>query len=704
LEPAAKLDPRLRYVLAETDRPVGELADSLRLARDEHTPPDSVEVLIRCAKKKGVRTAHSVGEKLQDAGVEVVSLVAGPEFVVTGSVPVDRLQELAGQDWVAEVEAARELFLDLDLSGVDVRVRPVQMLPPPLRGQGVLVGVVDGGIDFTHDDFRNADGTSRIRFLWDQNANRVAGGRVPFGREYTKADLDAALRTDPPPVPVAHVDRQGHGTHVAGIAAGSGRSSGGTFVGMAPDAELVVVSVRGEGPTLGQSSSALAAFRYLVDRARDLRRPVAVNQSQGMNGGGHSGESLLEVGMDNLARQPGVVIVKSAGNEQQWRIHAGGQVALGTTAVLEVDVGGSNTQDDVLEVWHDGADQLVVAVQPPGGPAPVANDFVAPGTTSTFDTPAGNKVRIDSIVDASDTGDVRTALFLSRGRAPRIQPGRWRLHLRGDAVTLGRYDVWIERSREPRARQQARFSTGSDDPAGTISIPGTARRVLTVGSYVTRPGRGGTGAGRLSAFSSHGPTRYGLQKPEVAAPGENIASALSSAADLPAFQPGYALLAGTSMAAPHVTGAAALLLEVNPAFTCEQVKQLLMRAARRDDFAASAPDNAWGNGKLDVQRAVELARAVRFPVISQVAARGTVLSWQTDVPTTGAVRFNTHQRRLLLGKASGSRADLTLATQRSLDLAGLPPGTYHCEVLAFTAEEWWTLEDAAGSHYPVVVT
>jgi hypothetical protein len=135
------------------------------------------------------------------------------------------------------------------------------------------------------------------------------------------------------------------------------------------------------------------------------------------------------------------------------------------------------------------------------------------------------------------------------------------------------------------------------------------------------------------------------------------------------------------------------------------VKQLLGRAARRDGAAASAPDDRWGHGRLTVQRAVELARTVRFPVVSNVTVNGTRLAWTTDLPTTGAVRFNPLQRRMALGRAVGSRASLVLGVQHAIDLQGLPPATYHCEILAFTPgpEEWQTVEDNQGQHFTVTV-
>lgn len=167
--------------------------------------------------------------------------------------------------------------------------------PPGFRGAGVIVGIIDNGIDFTHECFREAGGTSRITAIWDQNlaptGNESSPSGFPFGVEYTKSDIDAALANSNPFSVVRHRDgdtRSGHGTHVAGIAAGDGSVAGNgqpafTFVGVAPEANILMVANRSEGSALGDSASTLDAVAYIFNKASSLRKPVVINQSQGDN-------------------------------------------------------------------------------------------------------------------------------------------------------------------------------------------------------------------------------------------------------------------------------------------------------------------------------------------------------------------------------------------------------------------------------------
>lgn len=681
------LDPRLRYLMQTADTASPATVAQLGL-EDAIAPTPTVEVLVRMRHEAAWQEA---GAMLAAAGLRVRAAVPGPYLVASGDIDLAQLPALEQVASVRRVEASRPLVPELDLCVPEVRADLVHAGNPAVRGVGTLVGIIDSGIDFRHPDFRRPDGTTRIRLLWDQGAQSVPGGRVHYGREYTQAQIDAALDgtgalADAPPI-----DPDGHGTHVTGIAAGGGRAKP-THLGLAPDAELIIVVLNaGDAATLGRSVRAFEAFTYVVEQAAGM--PVAINFSQGMNGGGHAGETVLETGLDNLARRPNVAIIKSAGNEQQERIHAGGTLPAQATRELALDVRSNDRLDDIIEVWFNDTDDIAVALRPPGG---TATPFVPRGTDGAFTTAAGNSVSIAVDADAEQTGDTVATLILARGTASMIQPGQWTLLLRAGNLSVGRFDAWIERThRSFGGGEQSRFAETASEPISTISVPGTARNIITVGAYVTRlsnPPAAPLGA--VSLFSSNGPTRYGQLKPELVAPGEVTESAAVGTS-------GLVTMRGTSMAAPVVTGAAALLLSQRAGLTCMQLKQILTRTARRTGAAIAAPDNAWGYGKLDVAAAVDLARQVRFPVITNVLVAGASISWETDVETTGAVRFLPSRRQLLLSKNPRSLADLTPARSHSITLSGVPAGTYFCQIVAFTQDNFWTEEDDGGRCFAV---
>lgn len=696
----SKLDHRLRSLLRHREQPMFDMAEAGPLAAvEEAVAPaaEMVEVHARCANEAAVG-------RLEEAGMEIWSHIPGAYSVAAGRLPVHILEAFAvGEsiEGVERLEASRALGEELDLARTDTRVEPLHTPEDPnatpLRGGGVIVGIIDGGIDYRHEAFRNDDGTSRILFLWDQRAASDGSGTVPFGRQYDKAAIDAALASGDPLGQVPHRDTRGHGTHVACIAAGNGRSND-DFRGVAPDADLIVVASRGETKTLGRSTSAQAAYQYIVDRAQG--RPLVINQSQGMNGGGHCGESLLETAIDNLLRGRAAIAVKSAGNEQQWRIHAGGELLEGQTATRDFRVGQGNFRIAILEAWFDDLDTISIALQPPGEEA--LPFLESDEGSAEFRTQADNEVFIQIDRDADDTGDTLATIEISRGLAPVIRPGTWRLHLRGDEIEDGRFDVWIERSFSPRSQFQARFTPESYDETRTVSVPGTARWIIVAGSHITR--EPGAPVGQISNFSSHGPTRYGLRRPTLTAPGQRIIAARSRDSDEePNPDELHTLLPGTSMAAPHVAGTIALLLERRGDLTAEQVEQILTRSARTDFFSESAPDDAWGSGKLDAFAAVELAEEADFAEVSNVRIDGTELAWETDLPTTATVRFNRSKRRLLLGRSEGSRTTLTADTAHEVSLADLDAGTYFCEILVFTDEGFRTTDDNGGSNYVVTV-
>lgn len=643
-----------------------------------------VEVLVRL-RNQGDDEATLAA--LAELGMVMRAKVAGPNTVISGEVPLCNLPAIEQMASVRRVEASRHMHQEFDSCVTEVNAHIPHARIPAIRGAGALIGIIDTGIDFRHPDFINPDcRTSRVRLLWDQGAEAVPNSAVPYGREFTREEINAALNQFTPAADCVPSDPDGHGTHVCGIAAGSGRA-GPSHIGLAPDSDLIVVALsRTEASTLGRSVHAFEAFAYVVEKAAG--RPVAINLSQGMNGGGHCGETVLETGLDNFARIPNVAIIKSAGNEQQMRIHAGGTLRSGETREVQLEVGDFNELDDVLEIWADDDDDIVVGLVPPDGGAARPDGR---GARGLFTTPAGNLVRIEVDRNSEQTGDTATTIIISRGAAQYIQAGTWTLVLRAGAVSSGRFDAWIERTVRPGG-EQTRFSEVSNDPTRTISIPGTARNIITVGAYVPSAE---PGAVALYGSSSLGPTRYGLCKPELVAPGE-VMSARSGTQ-------GTIVKRGTSMAAAVVTGAAALVMAERDGLTCGQLKQILIRSARAAGPPGGVSDNAWGHGRLDVEAALEVAARARFPEITDVRVDGATISWHTNVATAGAVRLHTNRRRLVLGKSPHTLEDTFPSRCHRVAVAGLPAGKYYFQVIAVSEDGFSSEDDNGGKCYEVSV-
>jgi subtilisin family serine protease len=584
-----RLDPALRFLVEEEtqgDVPMEEFASESLLAV---AAPEGREPLVSVL----VEFTGDVAA-LADAGLELRTVTGG---IATGATTVSGLEALADAPGVVRVEGSRVLVPELDLAGPASGLEVVHRGPPGLRGSGVIVGIVDSGIDITHPAFRREDGTTRILSLWDQRLVPRDGEWSPepfgFGVEYDRGAIDAALRTDDPASVVRHRDLDGHGTHVAGIAAGDGSEGPAAsvrlrYVGAAPEADLVVVA-NTRGATagelgLGDSADTLDAISYVFEIASRYGQPAVVNLSQGDNLGPHDGTSLLERGIDNLLGGPGRSVVKSAGNEGDRNAHASGVLARGGSVALNVVVPPRRRAPVMLDLWYPRDDRIHLTVAGPDG-AP--SEAVGPGGSTHLGTAGGSGIFVDHTLDDPGNGDNRIFVVLHHGGRTDVESGTWTLTLRGTEVTNGRWDCWIQRG-EPRPV----FPTDQADPQGTISVPGTAREIITVGSWVTR----GAGVGTISTFSSRGGTRDGRHAPTLAAPGQQLVSAVPGGA--------YELMSGTSMAAPMVAGAIALMLQRRRRLTQSRIRSALGSHAAVDDLTGPVPNLSWGAGRLDVAATV----------------------------------------------------------------------------------------------------
>jgi subtilisin family serine protease len=281
-------------------------------------------------------------------------------------------------------------------------------------------------------------------------------------------------------------------------------------------------------------------------------------------------------------------MIKSAGNAGADGIHAAGFVAEGGEETVSFTVRTGDTSPETMDVWYDGDDRLEIRVTEPSGTSTAS---VAPGSSANVSLSNGNQVFIDSSLNDPNNGANRIFIVLQPGGAPSLEDGEWSLTLSGTRATNGRFDAWIQ-----RGRTIARFNPPHEDQMMTISTPGTSNKMITVGCYITRSDNG---LGDLSAFSSRGPTRDGREAPDVAAPGQMILSAARGPSPDP-----YVQMGGTSMAAPHVTGGVALMLQQNGGLDQQQVKDCLRATATGDQFTGGRPNEHWGAGKMDVAGAV----------------------------------------------------------------------------------------------------
>ena len=583
----AKLDPALRALLDSTS---GADAISQGLLGDSSafewslSPTGQPRLGVLVKTERTILGGSFLGIPIRGRAGTILAL----------SATLAQVAALADASDVVYIEPSWRTQPSLDRSLPAVRADVVHAASPPILGDDVVIGVVDTGIDYTHLDFRydgNADGTeesSRIHALWDQTWGL-------FGAEYTRSEIegDLALGLGPDSGAVRSRDTNGHGTHVASIAAGDGTSSTNGFVGVAPGAWIVAVK------TSFFTADIIRAVEYVFDQADALGLPAVVNLSLGGQEGPHDGTSLFEEGIDQLATGPGRIVVVSAGNEGDLSIHTSGDLN-GNSKTFFVR---PEEWELELSVWYPGGSQFSITVTAPGGESAVATTGVETGYVSTAD----GTLFIDNASGGTNPNNGDHEAFL---RLANVAVGeRWRVEIT-DWGGGGRFDAWVTTDRG---------TIEGGDSFSTIDEPGNGDRVITVGSFNSKSTWASLAGsqdysaqypvGAASDFSSLGPTRDGRTKPELSAPGAWVCAAGSEDAATFAYLTNpdgvHVMEIGTSMAAPHVSGAVALLLSIDPSLTTGEVRSLLTATASTDSNTGSIPNFRWGWGKLDVAAAIE---------------------------------------------------------------------------------------------------
>jgi len=528
------------------------------------------------------------------------------------TVPIPLLDELDKDPAIAYVHASEPLKLDRPevtrvLPNKKLHSKAIGSAKKYGRGEGVLIGIIDvGGFDFSHRDFLDEKGQTRFVAIWDQGGDfRNPPRDFPYGAEFRKDQLDAAIAAASPGLPPAPwIERQSqlhpgsHGTHVASIAAGNS--------GVCPKAKIAAVlidvptledEVARRRATFSDSSRITHAVEYLLSIAEEMKLPIAINISLGTNGGPHDGSSGVSRWLDAYLATPGRAICVAAGNAGQekardkgdlgWvmgRIHTSGQVpARGLEVELEWTVIGDGLEDfseNELEIWYGAQDRFSVALKPPGEnnwtvvkpQEYVENRRLASGVTFS----------IYNELYHPTNGSNYIALYLSPNFDPDnfrgITPGIWRVRLKGEDVRDGHFDAWIERD-DPLeiGREGGRrifrfpsfFTEKSNVDSHSITSLACGQRVIAVANL-------DEAKQQVHASSSQGPTRDGRCKPEIAGPGTQVIAANGFAnSDEP-----WIAMTGTSMASPYITGVVGLMLAMNRDLTSAQCLGILQRTAR----------------------------------------------------------------------------------------------------------------------------
>lgn len=562
------------------------------------------------------------------------------EKLLGGYAIVRIRQELAPLLLSAEeilwTEVPARVYIEVTNGRREACVTALQARNPGLTGKGVLVAVIDSGIDYTHPDFRNEDGTTRIAAMWDQTAGRQERGlaeqertrpaevqtengesytNVPpegylDGILYTRERINAALRgerTAEGESPVPEADLSGHGTHVAGIAAGNGRASAGRYRGVAYESELLVVKLGGtQADPFPQTTNLMSAVDFCVRYAADAGVPLSMNLSFGNSEGAHDGKSLLETYLDAVALYGRNCISIGTGNNAALGWHVGGVLSGETDILLAV---GASERSLRMGMWLSSLDTIEIFLESPSGEVRKIEETMGTDGRGTaikgYPVAAGVVLRFRTTEAEVFVGEAtpyrvsREIGITLRGVDGMTEPGTWRIRLRPVRLLNGEYNIWMIGGVQNTV---TRFLQAV--PERTLTIPSTAELPIAVAAYDAT-------TDRIASFSGRGYPVGGGEcngvKPDLAAPGVDIVSCAPGG--------GYTTKTGTSMATPFVTGSAALLMQWgivegnDPYLYGERLKSYLIRGAKQFFGLPEVPNPYVGWGTVCVEESYRLLQS-----------------------------------------------------------------------------------------------
>lgn len=567
------MDPALQELIIETHEPEEELEAVMRLVRPGEFP-------------------------------DLIRVVSEFDDVITCRIRRKDIFEVYASPKKFSLKAARYFGLELGISQVTDSIPPVGTTKTSTTftksQHPVVIGIIDWGCDFTHPNFRNDDGTTRLLALWDQSMTAKAGVQpYGYGKVFYQEEINRALNTKTPfgalnyhPAKADSTGLGAHGTHVMDIAAGNGRVG---KAGIAPGAKLIFVHLSAGDTSglgnLGDSVRILEAIDFVRRTAGSL--PLVINLSVGRHGGPHDGETLVEMAIDNfLLGRTNTMLCQSTGNYYKSDTHACGRIKSGKGTRLTFFEDKNDTTQNELEIWYSGRDEF---------------DFKLSHDSIKVEVPLGTSK--DIIFDGKLVGRAyhrkldplnnknHINVFLYRN-APK---GYWNVELSGIVVVDGRFHAWIERDTGCR-NCQAKFISSCVSTLRTTGTICNGFNSLAVGAYNSHSGKF-----EFGDFSSQGPTVDGRTKPDLIAPGVKIRAARSAHKNQHHSIGELTVMSGTSMAAPHVTGTVARILEFLPAATPFNVIRNIINGSTAQSEAGKKMPYRYGNGILDTGKAIRFA-------------------------------------------------------------------------------------------------
>lgn len=583
------MDQKLENILnlaLETPEEEREQTESLNVGYSAETR--SWELIIKY---------HGSLDRLREQNIVVEELIAGYAILTVPEALVDMVSDTPEIEYV---EKPKRFYYGQTFPAGTSCFPPVTMRTPFLNGGGVLLAVLDSGITWDLEVFRKADGSTRIRYLWDQTVSEETGdvryGKMPdgfsIGTEYTAEEINAALQmhTWDRYRLIPSRDLSGHGTAVAGIAAG--RSADGLYTGAAPEAELIIVKLglpREEG--FPRTTEIMRGVTYALWKARQLNMPLVINLSFGNSYGSHDGSSLLERFLDNASEIGKTVICVGSGNEGAARGHFAGNITRDSRVELAV---GNYERSLNIQLWKNYSDVFRIRLQSPGGEEAELTTNIQGGKYTLKLEQTRILVYLGEPLPYAVAQEIYLEMIPVTGSY--INAGIWTIRLEPVMTVTGQYYLYLP------AGNGRGDSTGfyRSTPQVTLTVPSTAAKVITVGAYdpVYDTYADFSGRGYADSTRTIGVAAAGLTKPDLVAPGVNIQA--------PDVYGTFTPTTGTSFATPIVSGAAALLMEWgivrgnDPFLYGEKIKAYLRKGARPLRGEMEYPNDRVGYGRLCV--------------------------------------------------------------------------------------------------------